>query len=96
MCWKHDRVASAVPVSGNPLSANMVETPNPRKFSVEGETGSQHVHDDGGPAGGAETEVTTKAQPRRFTAAEKLRVLREADRCTKPGELSALLRREGL
>jgi transposase-like protein len=44
----------------------------------------------------AETEVMAKAQRRRFTAAEKLRVLREADRCTKPGELSALLRREGL
>ena len=43
-----------------------------------------------------ETEVTAKAQRRRFTAADKLRVLREADRCTKPGELSALLRREGL
>ena len=43
-----------------------------------------------------ETEVTAKAQRRRFTAAEKLRVLREADSCTKPGELSALLRREGL
>ena len=43
-----------------------------------------------------ETEVTAKAQRPRFTAAEKLRVLREADRCTKPGELSALLRREGL
>ena len=43
-----------------------------------------------------ETEVTAKARRRRFTAAEKLRVLREADRCTKPGELSALLRREGL
>src|SRR5438876_3037204 len=43
-----------------------------------------------------ETEVTAKAQRRRFTAAEKLRVLRETDRCTKPGELSALLRREGL
>ncbi len=41
-----------------------------------------------------ETEVVTKAARRRFTAAEKLRVLREADRCTKPGELSALLRRE--
>ena len=37
-----------------------------------------------------ETEVMAKAQRRRFTAAEKLRVLREADRCTKPGELSAL------
>lgn len=43
-----------------------------------------------------ETEVMAKAARRRFTAAEKLRVLREADRCTKPGELSALLRREGL
>jgi transposase-like protein len=43
-----------------------------------------------------ETEVVAKAQRRRFTATEKLRVLREADRCTKPGELSALLRREGL
>src|SRR5947207_16010752 len=43
-----------------------------------------------------ETEVVAKAARRRFTAAEKLRVLREADRCTKPGGLSALLRREGL
>ena len=44
----------------------------------------------------AETEVAAKATRRRFTAAEKLRVLREAERCTKPGELGALLRREGL
>ena len=43
-----------------------------------------------------ETEVVAKAARRRFAAAEKLRVLREAERCTKPGELSALLRREGL
>ena len=44
----------------------------------------------------AETEVVVKAARRWFTAAEKLRVLSEADRCTKPGELGALLRREGL
>ncbi len=43
-----------------------------------------------------ETEVVAKARRRRFTAAEKLRVLREADRCSRPGELGALLRREGL
>jgi transposase len=42
------------------------------------------------------SEVVAKAARRRFTAAEKLRVLREADGCTKPGELGALLRREGL
>ena len=43
-----------------------------------------------------ETEVVAKARRRRFTAAEKLRLLREAEGCTRTGELSALLRREGL
>ena len=43
-----------------------------------------------------ETEVVAKARRRRFTAAEKLRVLREVEACSRPGELSALLRREGL
>ena len=43
-----------------------------------------------------ETEVVEKARRRRFKAAEKLRILKEVDRCTKPGELGALLRREGL
>jgi transposase-like protein len=33
---------------------------------------------------------------RQFTAEYKLRILREADQCTKPGEIVALLRREGL
>jgi len=43
-----------------------------------------------------ETEVTAKARRRRFTATEKLRLLRAAEACSKPGELGALLRREGL
>jgi transposase-like protein len=43
-----------------------------------------------------ETEVAAKAQRRRFTAEYKLQVLAEADRCRAPGELGALLRREGL
>lgn len=43
-----------------------------------------------------ETEVSAKARRRRFSAAEKLRILKEADACTKPGEQGALLRREGL
>ena len=43
-----------------------------------------------------ETEVVAQARRRRFTAAEKLRILQEADACTKPGEVGALLRREGL
>lgn len=43
-----------------------------------------------------ETEVSSKAQRRRFTAEYKRKVLQQADGCTKPGELAALLRREGL
>lgn len=48
------------------------------------------------PAGGPETEVLAKAQRRRFTAEYKRRILKEADRCLRPGEIGALLRREGL
>ena len=43
-----------------------------------------------------ETEVVEKAKRRRFTAEDKRRILEEADRCTKPGEVGAPLRREGL
>lgn len=42
------------------------------------------------------TEVTPKRTKRRFSAAQKLRILAAADACTKHGELGALLRREGL
>ena len=41
-------------------------------------------------------EVVPKASRRRFTSEFKLRVLREADACTKSGQVGALLRREGL
>lgn len=45
---------------------------------------------------GTEVEVVAKAERRRFTADYKLKVLREADHCQQPGEIGALLRREGL
>ena len=48
------------------------------------------------PAVKPETEVLAKAQRRRFTAEYKLRILKEADRTLRPGEIGALLRREGL
>ena len=41
-------------------------------------------------------EVPEKAVRRKFTAAYKLRILKEAENCTGPGQLGALLRREGL
>jgi transposase len=43
-----------------------------------------------------DVQVSAKTKRRRFTAEYKLRIVREADACTKLGELGALLRREGL
>src|SRR5262245_55654433 len=39
-------------------------------------------------------EVPEKARRRRFSAECKLAILREADACTEPGQIGALLRRE--
>jgi len=43
-----------------------------------------------------EVEVMAKATRRRFSAEYKLKILREAEACTQPGAIGALLRREGL
>jgi transposase len=44
----------------------------------------------------SDPEVVVKAQRRQFTAAYKHRILQEADACARPGDIGALLRREGL
>ncbi len=41
-------------------------------------------------------EVVAKPTRRKFTAQYRLRILREADRCSRPGEVGRILRREGL
>ena len=41
-------------------------------------------------------ELVERAKRRRFTADYKLRILKQAEACTRPGEIGALLRREGL
>jgi transposase len=41
-------------------------------------------------------EVVPGAKRRRFSVAEKRRILEEADGCSEPGQIGALLRREGI
>ncbi len=41
-------------------------------------------------------EVPEKKPRRKHTAKYKLRILKEAENCTEPGEIGALMRREGL
>ena len=44
----------------------------------------------------ADAEVVPHARRRQFSNADKRRILEAADRCTRPGEVGALMRREGV
>jgi transposase len=75
------------------------------EFEKDGAAGrgvERAVGERNGAAGGwpvgrvADPELVERARRRRFTAEYKLRVLGEADACSRPGEVGALLRREGL
>ena len=75
----------------------MMSTNNGRgeqvSVSVEG---SERI---GGPSAAAsrpDPEVSEKAKRRQFSAEYKLGILKEADGCQEPGQIAALLRREGL
>jgi transposase-like protein len=41
-------------------------------------------------------EVVATARRRQFTSGDQRRILEAADRCTQPGEIGALLRKEGI
>jgi len=41
-------------------------------------------------------EVIAMAKRRQFSGSDKRRILEDADRCTQPGEIGALLRKEGI
>ena len=50
----------------------------------------------GAPDPDPDPEVPATVQRRRFPAEYRLRILKQADACKKPGDVGALLRREGL
>jgi transposase-like protein len=58
-----------------------------RSAAAAGSAGRDGAHD---------PELIERPRRRRFTAEYKLRILRQAEACTRPGDVGALLRREGL
>ncbi len=55
-----------------------------------------HSNNGTGREGKQDTEVTVKAQRRHYTAEYKQRILDEIDAAQQPGQIGAILRREGL
>jgi len=47
-------------------------------------------------ASATDAEVVAHARRRQFSNADKRRILDAADRCTRPGEIGALMRQEGM
>jgi len=64
-----------------------------RGVAERGESSRGARAGDGSPP---DPELVERPKRRRFTAEYKLRIVREADVCMQPGEIGALLRREGL
>jgi transposase len=69
---------------------------------VPASQGARRATEDAGAAAdvvapsGNDGEVVAVARRRQFSNADKRRILLAAERCTKPGELGALMRREGV
>ena len=63
---------------------------------MEGAVGDRKRTTDGRVATAPDPELVERPRRRTFTAKYKLKLLGEADACTKPGEIGTLLRREGL
>lgn len=72
-----------------------VQPPTPTLPSIEAAAASSSP-DQGHALVPPDPQVSPKPSRRRFTASYKLSVLQEAVRCTTPGQVGALLRREGL
>jgi len=70
------------------------EVPAAERSGAAGKRGE--VVAEGGISPVPDPEVPERPVRRRFTTQYKMRILEEADACTKPGETGALLRREGL
>ncbi len=69
-----------------------------KEIPAGGEPVEERSDEAGSPPASAapEPEVLAKPKRRQFTAKYRLRILEEADRCTEPGAVGRLLRREGL
>ena len=58
--------------------------------------GARRATEDASPFAPPNPEVAATAQRRQFSAAERARILKAADACKQPGEIGALMRREGI
>ncbi len=80
---------AAVHTAKNPFDP--LASQGARRATEEASGSAPHVTD-----AAVDAEVVPHARRRQFSNADKRRILEAADRCTRPGEVGALMRREGV
>ena len=73
-----------------------IDENNAPESAKEGARRATGFADSGAAAAEPDPEVPAKTTRRKYTQVYKQRILEQADACTQPGEIGALLRREGL
>jgi transposase-like protein len=84
------------PVAGGPQRSSSERSELERSGGTPASAAAEAAPRPGERSPAPDPEVVPKPRRRTFSAEYKLRILREADRCAKPGQVGALLRREGL
>ena len=82
-----------VPMQASPISPDSGAAQGARRATVDAPESAPPLPP---LAPGRDTEVVARARRRTFTNADKRRILRAADLCSHPGEVGALMRREGV
>ena len=80
----------------NPMKAVVKAASEPVALEVALEGARRATGSATSSAAPADPEVVAIARRRQFSPAEKRRIVAAAERCTQPGEVGALLRREGI
>ncbi|RJQ77162.1 MAG: hypothetical protein C4519_13895 [Desulfobacteraceae bacterium] len=86
------------------MEKNQKSISRPTPFPGVPPQGARRATEGGTPGGGREglnavppdPEVPAQKRRRKLSVQYKLQILQQADKCTNPGEMGALLRREGL
>lgn len=80
----------------NPMKAVLKSAGEPAALEVALEGARRASGNATSSAAPSDPEVVAIARRRHFSPSEKWRILAAADRCSEPGEIGALLRREGI
>ena len=80
------------------MSEQSKDRMNAEALPVNGDAleGARRATEDASPFAPPNPEVAATARRRQFSAAERARILNAADACRQPGDVGALMRREGI